>query len=350
MASTAYVRRIVLEGAAYAALGLSFAGVASAADLQLPPEVYGSYAPGGDCAKQPRINVDRTGVHLDTAAGKRGPLPIMVSYTWAGGARYDGIMTWALVKHGGKDRFGDDQKPVILTFNLREQRGVLGVERLEPQVPLDGQLTSITQAAMFKVCRTNAAASAATRLPAGSPAVSAQTPAASFAAVIGGLMQPASAPANSYYDWLFIEKAPHVKWAALPPDMLDKPLANGQFFRRNGTVAVGGQSLKIMAAGARSMVMNHYFKNEGRPLGEETVVAALRGSGLTVTAARCGINKSLLAPTWYRVSGNGKRAALLWVAQPRGAASPWEGFNLALDANLPPLTAQERAVYTDRCA
>lgn len=324
--------------------------IANAADLELPPEVYGSYAPGGDCSKQPRISVNKAGVHLDTASGKRSPLPIMVSYTWAGGARYEGIQTWALVKHGGKDRWGDDNKPVILTFNAYEKRGDLLVDRVEPQVPLDGPLTSITQTKNFKICRTNAAAPASAQRPAASPVASAQAPAASFAAVIGALMQPASAPANSYYDWLFIEKAPHVTWAALPPDMLDKPLANGQFFRRNGTVAVGGQSLKIMAAGARSMVMNHYFKNEGRPLGEETVVAALRGSGLTVTAARCGINKSLLAPTWYRVSGNGRRAALLWIAQPRGAASPWEGFNLSLDANLKPLTPQERAVYTDRCA
>ncbi|MCW5760139.1 MAG: hypothetical protein KIS90_10265, partial [Phenylobacterium sp.] len=180
--------------------------------------------------------------------------------------------------------------------------------------------------------------------------VMARTPAAGFAAAIGALMQPATAPEGSYYDWRHIERAPNVTWAALPPDMLDKPLADGHYFRRNGVLSVGGQSLKVMAAGGRSMIFNHYFKNEGRALGEEAVVAALRASGLTVTPARCPISRAMAAPTWYRLGGGGKRAALLWIAPPRGPSSPWEGFNLSLDATLKPLTPQERAVYTDRCA
>lgn len=332
-----------------------------ASDLALPAEVYGSYAPAGDCSRSPRINVDKAGVHLDTPAGKRSPLPIMVSYTWFGGASYSGIQTWALVKYGGKDRWGDDNMPLLLTFNADEKRGVLSVNRNDPKAVLDGPLTSIAQTGLFKICRAGATAAAPTSaaapaasMPAGraaaTPVAAAQTPAARFAAVIGALMQPATAPANSYYDWRFIEQAPNVTWAPLPPEMLDKPLVDGHYFRRNGIVALGGQSLKIMAAGARTTVFNHYFKNEGRPLGEPTLLAALRASGLTVTPARCGLNKSLQAPTWYRLSGNGKRTALLWVAQPRGAASPWEGFNLSLDASLKPMTAQERMVYTDRCA
>ena len=325
----------------------------AAAELSLPPEVYGSYAPSGDCGRQPRINVDKTGVHLDTAAGKRSALPINVSYTWAGGASYNGIQTWALVKHGGKDRWGDENQPVILTFNANERRGTLTAERTgsgnERPVALDGPLTSIVQTGTFRLC-TNASATSARPAARQVTSAIASSPAASFASVINALMQPATAPEGSYYDWRFIEKAPNVTWAALPPEMLDKPLADGQFFRRNGTVTMGAQSLKVMAAGARTMVFNHYFKNEGQPLGEEAVLAALRGSGLTVTTARCAMNKNLRAPTWYKLSGNGKRPALLWIAQPRGATSPWEGFNLSLDTSLKPLTPTERAVYTDRCA
>lgn len=334
-----------------AALFLSTA--AAAAELSLPPDVYGSYAPSGDCGKQPRINVDETGVHLDTPAGRRGPLPIRVSYTWVGGASYDGIQTWALVKYGGKDRWGDDNQPVVLTFNADERRGALTAERTgsgsERPMALDGPLTSIVQTGNFRLC---AKASAASATPAArqTPATIARSPAASFASVINALMQPATASEGSYYDWRFIEKAPNVIWAALPPEMLDKPLADGHYFRRNGTVTISGQSLKIMAGGARTMVFNHYFKNEAQPLGEAAVLAALRGSGLTVATARCAMNKNLRAPTWYRLSGNGKRTALLWIAQPRGPASPWEGFNLSLDTSLKPLTPQERTVYTDRCA
>lgn len=141
---------------AAAMFGWAFSN-AFAVDVALPPDVYGTYAPSSDCAVQPRIIVNKTGVHLDTAAGKRGPLPIMVSYTFAGGARYSGIQTWALVKHGGKNRWGDDNTPVILTFNANEKRGVLTAEREHPgneqPVALDGPLTSVAQTGRFRLCR-----------------------------------------------------------------------------------------------------------------------------------------------------------------------------------------------------
>ena len=333
---------------------------ALSAQVQLPQDVYGSYAPAGDCRNKPYIIVNQTGVHLDTLTGKRGPLTITVSYTWIGGATYDGIQTWALVHHGGKDRWGEDHRPVILTFNAKERRGVLTVERTgagnERPVSLDGPLSSIVKASSFERCKTGAVimqppatTAAKTQPAAGAPAKISQSAASDFVSVVKALMQPVSVPEYSYYDWRFIEKAPHVKWAALPPEMLDKPLTDGHFFRRNGLVTAGGQQIKVMAAGARSMVFNHYFKNEGKALGETAVISALRSSGMTVTTARCAINKNMQAPTWYRISGSGKRTALLWIAQPRGAGSPWEGFNLSLDASLKPLTAQESKVYTDRC-
>ncbi|MEF7613838.1 hypothetical protein V4F39_07940 [Aquincola sp. MAHUQ-54] len=134
--------------------------VAFAADLELPPDVYGNYSPGGDCAKQPRIIVNKAGVHLDTAVGKRGPLPVMVSYTFVGGARYSGIQIWALVKHGGRNRWGDDNTPVILTFNADEKRGALTAELENPgkerPVTLDGPLASVAQAGRFRLCSTQA--------------------------------------------------------------------------------------------------------------------------------------------------------------------------------------------------
>lgn len=141
-----------------ALLGGALASTTFAADLELPPDVHGTYAPRGDCAKQPRVVVNRAGVHLDTAAGQRGPLPHMVSYTFVGGARYSGIQIWALVKHGGKDRWGDDHQPVILTFNANEKPGALTAERsgtgTEPPVALDGPLSSLVQSGHFRRCRT----------------------------------------------------------------------------------------------------------------------------------------------------------------------------------------------------
>ncbi len=130
---------------------------AVAADLQLPPEVHGTYAPGADCTRQPRVVVGPMGVGVETPAGARGSLPIMVSYTFIGGARYSGIQVWALVKHGGKNRWGDDNTPVILTFNAGEKPGVLSAEREnsgnERPVALDGPLSSVVQQSVFRRCK-----------------------------------------------------------------------------------------------------------------------------------------------------------------------------------------------------
>jgi len=80
----------------------------------------------------------------------------MVSYTFIGGARYSGIQVWALVKHGGKNRWGDDNTPVILTFNAGEKPGVLSAERENPgnerPVALDGPLSSVVQQSVFRRC------------------------------------------------------------------------------------------------------------------------------------------------------------------------------------------------------
>lgn len=151
----AFPGQILLAGASL--LG-ALSSPVFAVELGLPPDVYGRYAPGGDCMKQPRITVNKDGIHLDTAEGKRSPLPVMVSYTFVGGARYSGIQTWALVKHGGKNRWGDDNTPVILTFNAGEKPGALTAEREDPgqerPVALDGPLRSITQIGHFRLCRT----------------------------------------------------------------------------------------------------------------------------------------------------------------------------------------------------
>lgn len=91
------------------------------------------------------------------ACRRRGPLPIMVSYTFFGGARYSGIQIRALVKHGVNNRWGDDNTPVILTFDADEKRGALTAERQNPgkerPVKLDGPLASVAQAGRFHLCR-----------------------------------------------------------------------------------------------------------------------------------------------------------------------------------------------------
>ncbi|RYM05721.1 hypothetical protein [Sphingobium cupriresistens] len=171
-----------------------------------------------------------------------------------------------------------------------------------------------------------------------------------FATALGALLRPSSLPSNGFYDWRALEVVPSVTWAALPPEMLDKPMSNGEYFRRSGTITLEGQSMKVLAGGARTMVTNLYFRNDGPPLGEAALLAALRDAGYQVAPVRCTKMKIAGAPTWYRLSGVSKQTATLWIAPARGGQQPWEGFSLQLDGKLPPLTPREAAVYTDRCA
>ncbi|MGG2007479.1 hypothetical protein [Novosphingobium resinovorum] len=73
---------------------------------------------------QPRVIASPAGVFLETAAGKAGPLPVDVCYSCAGGARYEGIQVWVMVKYG-KDKWGGDNMPVTMMFNDGRAAAVL---------------------------------------------------------------------------------------------------------------------------------------------------------------------------------------------------------------------------------
>ncbi|WP_070156071.1 hypothetical protein [Sphingobium phenoxybenzoativorans] len=330
---------------------------------EIPPEIYGNYAPAGDCAKQPRVTVSKGGVFLDTAAGKSGPLPVSVCYSCAGGARYEGIQRWVYVKYG-KDKWGGDNMPVILMFNAEEKKGSVLVEHDNTlKTPIGAAMGQVVQARSLRICRAGAGAGAAPVAPApaakmppaaGKPVTPPLTaapasPAQGLAGALGALLRPATLPANSFYDWRQLETAPFVTWAALPPQMLDKPMSNGEFFRRAGIATVKGQQIKVLAGGARTMVMNLYFRNDGPAVGEAALLSALREKGHAVVPVRCAKLRTMPAPKWYRLSGPGRQPALLWFAPARGQQQPWEGMSLQLDGKLPPMTPQEAAVYTDRC-
>jgi hypothetical protein len=324
---------------------------AAAEGPPIPDEIYGSYAPGGNCAALPRVTVNSGGIFLDTAVGKSGPLPVSVCYSCAGGARYEGIQRWAYVKYG-KDKWGGDNSPVIFMFNADERKGIMQVTHDDTlKTPLGGPMNAVVRARSFRVCAPGTVSSALAKpVTAGALPAGALTPAKGFAATLGALLRPASMPTNSFYDWRTLEAAPSVTWAALPPEMLDKPMSNGEYFRRSGTISLSGQTVKVLAGGARTMVTNLYFRNDGPPIGEVTLLLALRDAGFQVTPARCTKVKMAGAPTWYRLSGPARQTAMLWIAPARGTQQPWEGYGLRLDGELPPLTPKEAVVYTNSCS
>lgn len=178
----------------------------------------------------------------------------------------------------------------------------------------------------------------------------AQSPQDQLAEVVAALMMPAGSE-GSYGDWGDLERAKQVKWQALPPNMLDDGLPDGNYFTRKGLANLGGRPFGVVATGARTMVVNVYFRNVGpTPVGEAVALDALRRRGLSVTLARCPVKGAVGAGnTWWRLEAPGKRPA--WLnSQINCNGKPCEGYALLLGETLPSLTPELQRVYTDRCA
>lgn len=106
-------------------LGLSlFWGTAQAIevkDLEGFEALYGRYAPGGDCSRQPQIVVDRAGFTFDVGgnADRVTHPEYAASY---GGNFYQGITQWFLPFRSAQGF------PILMSFNHQERPGVLNIE------------------------------------------------------------------------------------------------------------------------------------------------------------------------------------------------------------------------------
>ena len=102
-------------------------GVAAQGDAQpIPPgkDIQGSYAPQGDCSKEPRVTLSAKDLVIQSAGKPTRLAPIDACFSCAGGARYEGIEVW--VSQLGSD--GNPKEPMFI-FNSQEKRGVLLVDK-----------------------------------------------------------------------------------------------------------------------------------------------------------------------------------------------------------------------------
>jgi hypothetical protein len=189
-----------------------------------------------------------------------------------------------------------------------------------------------------------AAACGTTPAEARSPA-----PADQFARILTSLMRPAS-PDYSYGDWNELDSISQVSWDPLPPRMLDESLDDGSYFSRHGALNVDGRPIQVTATGARTMVMNFYFQNQGTAIGEREVPAAFQRLGMALDLARCPISASRAASSkWWRMTGPGKQTA--WLRSERTCDNATcERFSLLLEEKLASLTPPEQQLYTDSCS
>ncbi len=133
------------RGFSFTVLAALAAWSGPAGAMEVPKDLAGSYAPRGDCTREPRLTVDAQGI-LVQFGGKQGKLaPVDVCLTCAGGNKYRGIEVWI-----GPDAKGGDQ-PFVFRFNANEKRGTVIVEKLATKVP--PIVTQMVSASPYQRCR-----------------------------------------------------------------------------------------------------------------------------------------------------------------------------------------------------
>jgi hypothetical protein len=149
-------------------------------------------------------------------------------------------------------------------------------------------------------------------------------------------------------DWATLDKLPHVRWAAPAPTALQNCLPDGGCYARQGAATLAGRNLTVIATGARTILTHLYVRNQGAPIGEQAVLAALRTGGATATLARCPASGTTGGTNWYRLAGDATNPGVLAV-QSSCAGRPCEGFVLSLGADLPPLQPNQVRLYSEQC-
>jgi hypothetical protein len=150
-------------------------------------------------------------------------------------------------------------------------------------------------------------------------------------------------------DWDGLEQLPKIKWAPLPPTMLQNCLPDGGCFTRQGATTIGGRNLMVIATGARTIVSNLYFRNMTASFGEAAVVAALKHAGFSTELARCPVKTGMGGTNWYRLKSTSTNPGYLSI-QSSCNGRPCEGFTLTQGEDLPRLQPNQLRLYSEQCS
>jgi len=117
------IDRRIRHALAAAAIVLLAAAPALAVELQGlagHDALFGRYAPGGDCAKQPRITVDASGLTFEVA-GKTEKVTNPEQALGFAGPDYQGIGVWLFPFRKGEGY------AILMSFNEGEKPGTLAI-------------------------------------------------------------------------------------------------------------------------------------------------------------------------------------------------------------------------------
>jgi hypothetical protein len=119
------------------------AGAVPVENLKGFEALFGRYAPGGDCKRQPQFVVDVAGFTFEVA-GKAEKVTNAEYAASFGGNGYQGIQQWFFPFVGPQETH-----PILLTFNAAEKPGVVTVEHYDEGTP-GGPKASARNAALVK--------------------------------------------------------------------------------------------------------------------------------------------------------------------------------------------------------
>ena len=131
-------------------LAADVAGAVEISDMKGFEALFGRYAPGGDCAREPRVVVDASGivVELKGATEKATRLEYAASF---GGPEYEGITEWFMPFKSANGW------PVIMAFNAGEKPGALTVdahdEGWQGGPPLSARNAALVKGSPYAKCR-----------------------------------------------------------------------------------------------------------------------------------------------------------------------------------------------------
>ncbi len=140
MASSPSSLRVALVIAAVVTVATATpARAVEVSDLKGFEELFGRYAPAGDCSRDPRIVVDATGIEFEVEgrAEKVTNLEFAAAY---GPADYAGISKWFFPFRA------PNGYPILMVFNYDEQAGALAIEPQDEGYPGGPRLSPLNQA------------------------------------------------------------------------------------------------------------------------------------------------------------------------------------------------------------
>lgn len=112
------MRRLIAAG--LCALAMT-AGAVEVTSLEGLEDLFGTYAPGGDCKREPRITVETSGITFEVAGKQQKVTKVEFAASY-GGNFYQGIAKWIF------PFFMTDGYPILMTFNGDEKPGWLAID------------------------------------------------------------------------------------------------------------------------------------------------------------------------------------------------------------------------------